>query len=103
MTDSSRPQPQVQHREADHRFEVETPSGPAYLAYRPSADGRVLDLQHTIVPKPEEGAGIGTALVEAAIAHARQQGLKIIPTCRFVHAYVRRHKETRALVAPETD
>jgi len=46
-----------------------------------------------------EGHGYGTALVEAALAHARREHLKVVPTCPFVKAYIERHPDAAALVA----
>ena len=42
--------------------------------------------------------GIAAALVRAALAHAREQGLKVRPLCSYVQAYVRRHPEVQSLL-----
>jgi predicted GNAT family acetyltransferase len=88
MTDT----PTVTHNAAGERFELATPDGPAVLRYS-SREG-VLDLQHTVVPKSVERRGYGTALVQAALAHARSTGAKVVPTCPFVRAYMDEHPET---------
>lgn len=48
---------------------------------------------HTGVPEPLSGRGIGTALVKALIADARAGGYRIIPLCPFVAAQFRRHPD----------
>jgi predicted GNAT family acetyltransferase len=53
---------------------------------------------HTRVPGELEGQGYGGALAKAALDYARANGLKVIPTCPFVSAYLRRHKEYADLV-----
>jgi hypothetical protein len=73
-----------------------------YLAYEPAGAG-VLDLQHTVVLPEARGQGIGEALVRAALAHAREAGAHVIPTCRFVAAHLESHPEDRDLVAAEAD
>lgn len=88
MSDS----PTVTHNSAREQFELLTQDGPAVLRYK-SRDG-VLDLQHTVVPKSAERRGYGTALVQAALAHARNSGAKVVPTCPFVRAYMDEHPET---------
>lgn len=88
----------VQHEPAQHRFVAHTPAGDAVLTYEPAGD-RVLDLQHTVVPEAERGAGVGDALVRAAVAHARAETMQLIPTCPFVHAWLERHRDQQDLVA----
>lgn len=55
--------------------------------------GDVIDLQHTVVRPPAEGRGVGSALVRAALDHAREHGYRVIPTCSFVPGVVARHPE----------
>jgi hypothetical protein len=84
--------PTVSHDAAQHRFTAQTDDGEAVLAYASAGDG-VLDLQHTVVPPSARGEGVGDALVRAAVAHARAEGLQLLPTCPFVEAWMRRHRE----------
>lgn len=87
----------VEHHQDSRRFEVDTPHGTAYLSYELSPDGKVIDLQHTIVPQEAQGGGIGAALVDAAFAHAREQGLRVHPSCAYAKAWLARHPEHRSL------
>lgn len=89
--------PTVTHNAAAGQFEAQTTHGLAVLKY--AVRGEALDLAHTAVPRDEEGQGIGTALAQAALEHARSEGVKVIPTCPFVASYVTRHKEFADLVA----
>jgi predicted GNAT family acetyltransferase len=87
------------HSAETHRFEIDLGAdGVAYLAYEPLA-GDVLDLQHTIVPEGGQGRGVGTALVEAAFAHARTNGLRVVPSCPFVADWLEAHPEGADVVA----
>ena len=92
MTDA----PDVKHNAAEHRFEIDTPSGMALLKYLERDGG--IDLVHTEVPDAFEGRGYGAALARAALEHARDKQLKVIPSCPFVSTYVRRHPEYAALI-----
>jgi len=56
-------------------------------------------LHHTGVPRALEGRGIAAALVAAALAHARSQGLRVRPVCSYVQVYMRRHPDTLDLLA----
>jgi predicted GNAT family acetyltransferase len=86
--------PPVSHDAAHRRFTAPTDGGEAVLAYEPAGE-RTLDLQHTVVPEDARGEGVGDALVRAAVAHARAEGLTLIPTCPFVEAWMRRHPDER--------
>ena len=88
----------VTHHPSARRFVVDFPDGPAYLAYERLGDG-TLDLQHTIVPEAEQGQGVGGALVEAAFAHARAHGLRVVPSCPFVEEWLGDHPEQLDVVA----
>ena len=89
--------PTVRHNAAEHRFEASTDHGLATLRYVQRGD--VLDLTHTAVPQDAEGQGIGSALAHAALEYARENGLAVIPSCPFVHAYLQKHREFGDLVA----
>ena len=87
----------VTHDPVTGRFEIRTSSGTALLKYR--YRGADLELQHTEVPDALEGHGYGAALARAALDYARRERLKVIPSCPFVSAYLRRHPEYGDLVA----
>lgn len=61
------------------------------------ADG-VLDIRSTVVDPDRRGHGLGGVLVEAAVEHARAEGLKIRPSCPFVPRYLADHPEHSDLV-----
>jgi predicted GNAT family acetyltransferase len=88
--------PTVVNNAAAGQFEIRADKGVAVLTYVQRGDA--LDLTHTRVPKELEGQGYGAALAKTALAYARTKGLKVIPTCPFVSAYLRRHKDYADLV-----
>jgi hypothetical protein len=88
--------PTVVHHQAAGQFEIRADAGIAVLSYVQRGD--TLDLMHTRVPRELEGQGYGAALAKAALDYARAAGLKVIPTCPFVGAYLRRHKDYADLV-----
>ena len=87
----------ITHDRTSHRFIGETPSGTAVLSYAPAGAGTV-ELYSTYVPPDERGRGLGGQLVQAAVAFAREQGLRIIPTCWYVAEWIGAHPEHRDLV-----
>ena len=89
----------ISRNEAAHRFEVPLGDKIAKIDYIQS-NGK-LNLVHTEVPKKFEGQGIGKKLVKAALDYAQETNLKVIPSCPFVAAYIRRHPEYLEIVPPE--
>ena len=61
--------------------------------------GQTLVMTHTGVPPALAGRGIAAALVQAALNHARAQGLQVQPQCSYVRVYMQRHPETQDLLA----
>lgn len=86
----------VSHHPDRNRFESQHEE-PAYLEYETS--GKTIDLTHTIVPAALEGKGVGSALVRAALDHAKENELKVMATCSFVQSWLERHPEYDEIVA----
>ena len=68
-----------------------------YAHYR--AGQPAYDFDHTVVADELEGQGIGSALADAVVAHAREHGLQVVPTCSFLRAHFTRHPDTRDVLA----
>jgi len=79
----------IQHNEKMHRFDIQLNGQTAYMSYRLSAD--LIEYDHTIVPPALGGQGLGTELVKYGLAYARVQHLKVIPSCPFVAALMKKH------------
>lgn len=86
----------VIHDDKVNRFEVFESGQIGYIQYI-IQDG-VIDMIHTIVPRQLEGQGIASALTKYALDFARDEGLKVIPTCSFVRVYIERHKDYQNLL-----
>jgi predicted GNAT family acetyltransferase len=80
-----------------HQYEAYVDGKLARLVYELRGDAIVLT--HAEVHPSIEGRGIGSQVVRAALDDARARGLRVVPRCPFVHAYIRRHPEYRDLVA----
>jgi predicted GNAT family acetyltransferase len=89
----------VEHDLVSHRFTVAASSGTAVLAYTPAGPD-LLELYSTYVPPADRGRGIAARLVQAAVAYARAEGFRIIPSCWYVAQWIRHHPEHADLVAP---
>jgi len=96
MPETRNTDPPIVDNRNKNRFETETSAGTAVLQY--SRSGNRLVLVHTGVPESARERGVGSRLVEAAFQQAREQGLRVVPECPFVRAYLRRHPELRSFV-----
>ena len=81
----------VVHEPEAHRYRLVTEDGEVgELTYR-ERDPGVVAFLHTEVAPELQGGGLGSLLVERALADARAGGLEVVPVCPFVAAYLERH------------
>jgi uncharacterized protein len=89
----------IRDNPAASRIEADVGGVVAYAQYR-VAPGTVT-FTHTLVPEAFRGRGIGTRLIQAGLAMARDRGLQVIAQCPFFSAYFRAHPEQQKLLAAE--
>lgn len=87
----------IEHLPEQGRFQATVEGQRCEADYR--LQGNVMAITHTGVPPRLEGRGIAAALVQAALDHARANGLKVSPLCSYARAYMQRHPETLPLLA----
>jgi hypothetical protein len=87
----------AKHNPEAGRFEIEKDDSVAVLEYL-LQEGKIV-FTHTGVPPALEGQGIGSRLARAGLDHARAQGLKVVPLCSFIAAYIQKHPEYQGLLA----
>ena len=59
----------------------------------------VISLNHTEVPDKLEGQGYGSKIVRCVLDIAPARGLKVVPACGFVAAFIRKNSDYRDLLA----
>lgn len=64
--------------------------------------GRIV-FTHTVVKPEFEGRGVGSRLAQFVLEDARSRGLRIVPVCPFIRAYLRRHHEYASSVDYPSD
>ena len=67
------------------------------MSFYKLADG-VITFVHTEVPPELGGRGVGSTLVQGALDQVRAEGLKVIPQCPFVKAWIGKHPEYKDLL-----
>jgi uncharacterized protein len=81
----------VVNNPAQHRYELVV-EGHLAATYYNVSDG-VITFIHTDVPPELDGKGVGSQLIKGALDQVRAEGLKVIPQCPFVKAYIDKHGE----------
>lgn len=82
---------EIRNNKSLHRFEMGT-GGDLALAYYTLSPG-IMTFTHTEVPYALRGRGHASRLIRGALETARAEGLKVVPRCSFVSAYIARHPE----------
>lgn len=94
---SDAPTPEVRDNEERKRFEIDLGDGTFAIAEYNLIPAKIM-FTHTEVPEEHGGQGLGTALIRAGLAAARERGLKVIPICPFFASYMERHEEVQDLL-----
>ncbi|WP_418696525.1 GNAT family N-acetyltransferase [Bacteroides sp.] len=82
-----------EQRQYEFHVEEYTPR----IEYIKSSNGEIY-LTHTEVPSALSGRGIGSLLVEKTLKDIENQGLRLVPLCPFVAAYIHKHPEWKRVV-----
>jgi uncharacterized protein len=86
----------VRNNTAESRFELDADGHTALLFYR--MEPGAITLVHTEVPQELSGRGVGSRLVQGALEQIQALGLKVVPKCPFVSAYMGKHPEFNDLL-----
>lgn len=87
----------ITDNKAEQEFELTVDGHHAFAAYQ--REGDTIVFTHTLVPQAIAGRGIAGKLIRFALDRARDQGLKVVPQCPFVKAYIDKHPEYLDLLA----
>lgn len=87
---------EVTDNPARSRFELKEAGQTAFADYR-REPGRLV-IPHVEAPPALRGTGVAGRLMEAVLASARAEGLKVVPLCGYASAYIRRHREHQDLL-----
>ena len=93
--------PEVTDNAALSRYEMVVDGVTAFVTY--AWHGDRLTLVHTEVPQALGGRGIGSSLATAVLEGVRSRGLRVVPECEFIAAFIKRHPEFADLVIAPDD
>jgi len=88
---------EVKHDKENERFVAEVKGDKAYLSY--SISDNEINFYRTFTPPESRGKGIAKIVVEYAFNYAKENNLKVIPTCSYVKAFVERNDNYKDLLA----
>jgi predicted GNAT family acetyltransferase len=91
--------PEIHDNPAHHRYELVVDGVTAYVLYRRQPG--VITFIHTEVPKALGGRGVGSRLARHVLDTARAEGMKVVPTCPFIAAWMKKHPEYDDLRLPD--
>lgn len=82
---------EVIHDKDNNRFFITVDGAEAFVEYSLSAN--VIELYHTYTPPQLRGRGLAEKVVRAALEYAKENKLKVIPSCSYVAVFLQRHPE----------
>ncbi|ANZ34526.1 GNAT family N-acetyltransferase [Staphylococcus carnosus] len=87
-------------KQGDNKFYIgdseEQPE--AEITFVPAGEDKI-DVNHTGVSGSLEGQGIGTQLVKRVVEYAKENNLKIIPSCPFAKKVIEETPEFQSVLA----
>ena len=88
---------EVKHDKEYERFVAEVEGHKAYLSYNIFDDK--INFSSTFTPPELRGKGIAKIIVKYAFNYAKENNLKVIPSCSYVQAFVERNNNYKDLLA----
>ncbi len=82
----------VEHNVQQQCFSAVIDGYKAVLEYH-AVGADAIDMHHTFVPNELRGKGVAAVLAKEALAYAKEQQLKVIPSCSYIAVYLQRHPQ----------
>jgi predicted GNAT family acetyltransferase len=89
---------EVLHDPEQHKFYATVDGHEGLLRYTLKEAGQV-DFYSTFVPPELRGQGIAEQIVERGLTWAEAEGYRVVPSCWYVDAYLKRHPRFEKLRA----
>mmetsp|Transcript_19611 Transcript_19611/g.37982 ORF Transcript_19611/g.37982 Transcript_19611/m.37982 type:complete len:97 (+) Transcript_19611:53-343(+) len=83
------------HNEKDRQFELHSGKDGvvAYVMYSIDKKASTIDLEHTFTDENHRGKGNAAKVVRAAFQYAKENNLKVIPSCTYIPVFVKKNPE----------
>ena len=86
----------VIHEKENERFVIYIDGHEVYVEY--TMRSNKIDLHHTYTHPALRGKGLAAHVVRAAFEFAKENNLKVIPTCSYVQTFVSKNEQYNELV-----
>ena len=90
---------EIIHNPGENRFETWIDDKLSKLDY--IQDGKNFVITHVGVHPNLRGQGVAGRIVEASLAYARENSLRVVPMCSYAAAYIRRNPRSVELTRQE--
>jgi predicted GNAT family acetyltransferase len=87
----------VIHEKENERFVIYVEGNEVYVEY--TMRNNIIDLHHTYTHPALRGEGLAALVVKAAFEFAKENNLKVIPSCSYVQAFVSKNNKYRELIS----
>ena len=87
----------IEHDKEKQVFFAEVENKRAILEYN-KLEEKTLDYYHTFVPEELRGRKIASGIVKEGMEYAEKNGYKVIPTCPFVKAFIKRNPQFENII-----
>jgi predicted GNAT family acetyltransferase len=86
----------VIHEKENERFVIYADGNEVYVEYK--MRNNKMDLNHTYTNPALRGKGLAAHVVRAALEFAKENNLKVIPTCSYVQSFIAKNDGYKELV-----
>jgi len=90
-------EPEAIHEKENERFVIYTEGNEVYVEY--TMTGKEINLYHTYTHPALRGKGLAAQVVRAALEFAKENNLRVIPTCSYVQSFITKNAEYKDLIA----
>lgn len=85
------------NKKAEQKFSTSVNAKEAFIRYSRGPENSY-DLEYVFVPPEARGQNIADKLVRRALQEAKDEQVKIIPTCSYVSTWFARHPEESGML-----
>jgi hypothetical protein len=87
----------VIHEKENERFVIHLDENEVYVEY--TMEDKEINLYHTYTHPALRGKGLAALVVRAAFEFAKENKLRVVPTCSYVQAFLLKNDHYKSLVS----